>query len=575
MVEKKKFHFSIILFIFLPLLIFIIKDVPVVFNNNDDFFLKQIASGELTGTPETHLLHIGYLTGVLLSTLYKLFPSIPWYGIVLFSYGYLSIILPLWILSTRIEKKIPRAIISVFALFITLSFTFMHLISIQYTTITAIVCAASITFFYISKENDTPKSFLLNNIPSFLFFFLALELRNKACIMFLPTFLFFTIIKYIKNKKMLKSLSAYVAMLLCLLVLSFGIDYIAYAQNQWHDFKEYNTSRENIVDYNGFPNYEDYRTQYENLGISYQSYISASTRYQLLLDENVNTEFMTELAKLSSNNSFSITDMCKTFINRHTMSYIDRPLNLIVYLLYFFTIIFIILSKNKKVLWDVLALICGRTVIWLYLLFIGRSLPRVTQGIYVMELLMLLAIIIGNKLYCNFLKRKKILKLLIYGACIGIVLFSCLKWSIPNTRIIIDNNKSQLINSSAYEEIRLYFYENEDNLYLLDTLSFSYFTEDAFAKTPESHHNFVLLGSWVANSPWTDSILQQYGYSSYEAAALEQNNVFFVFMNTEQTNYDYLNDYFNEISPGSSLKVADTVQCSNGIEFNILQVQFE
>lgn len=573
MKTSQKNFFEIILFICIPLIIYIIMDIPFIFNNNDDFFLKQIASGELTGTPETHLLHIGYFTGIILSILYKLLPSIPWYGILLFSYGYLSIILSIYMFSRYIEKTLLRIICSSCSILVTLSFVSIHLINIQYTTITAIVCALSLVLFYLAEETEDTKVYLKNTVPSLITFFLALEIRNKACIMFLPMLFFFILAKYVKNRNLFKPLCSYGILLIIILIASFGIEKIAYSSQDWNDFKEYNTTRENIVDYAGFPNYDQYNETYEKLGISYQSYVSANSYYQLLLDDNINADSMQALEDTLPTPSINIKDMCTGLWERHTHSYVDRPLNLIVYLVYFFTIILILISRKKKLLFDILAIFAGRSIIWLYLAYIGRSLPRVTQGIYIVELLTLLAIIFGNKLWSVNARKRKIVQYIFCSALILCSLCATIKWGIPNSRIIIDYSRAMLSHSNAYQEIRSYFAENDENLYLLDTHSFSYFTENIFEKTPVSHNNFVLLGGWPANSPWTDSILEQYDYSSYEQAVLEGNNVFFVFMNTEETSYNYLNDYFNEKHPSTTLVITDTFKCTSGVEFLILQLQ--
>lgn len=573
MSKEKKINFDILLYIFIPLILFAIVDMPFVFYNNDDLYMKQIVSGELTGTPEAHLLHIGYLTGLFLSTLYKLFPPVPWYGILLFSYGYLSIILSIYMCMKHILKKTYRAPGTILVIFIALSFTAIHLINIQFTTITAIVCAASIIFFYLSEETENIKDFLINNIPSFILFFLSLELRNTACIMFLPTFLLLIIIKWARNHKLFKSLLAYFIILLSILTLSVVSEKIAYSSDQWSTFKTYNTSRSNIVDYSAFPDYQEYAEEYESLDITYQSYISV-TNYQLLLDENINVHFMQRMEDLLPDSDFILREICSSFIERHTVSYADRPLNLIVYALYFFTILLIILSKNKQNIWDVLALFCGRNIIWFYILYIGRPVTRVTQGIYVVELLMLLAILLKNQPWKDFVLKKSLRNIFCIFS-IACLLFISIKEGIPNTCVAIEQNKNYLLHSDAYQEAREYFYENKDNLYLLDTMSFSYFYENIFSRTPASCNNFILLGGWTANSPWADSIIEQFGYSSYEEAVLKSDNVFFVFMNSEQTDYNYLIDYFNEKYPNSSLIVTDTLQCSNGLEFLILQAQFE
>ena len=51
----------------------------------------------------------------------------------------------------------------------------------------------------------------------------------------------------------------------------------------------------------------------------------------------------------------------------------------------------------------------------------------------------------------------------------------------------------------------------------------------------------------------------------------EDPEVFVVFMNTEGINYDYLTDFYAENYPGVSLKVVDTVDVSNDLQFLILK----
>ncbi len=585
---KKKFDYSIILFLILPLLIFWLGNISVIFYNNDDFFLKQIASGEFTGTPEAHLLHIGYLTGLLLKGLYTLLPSVPWYGLLLFSYGYVSIMLSLHSVTKQIDKSRVRIAASLWMTFITVPFLWVHIIELQYTTITALVCAASLVQFYTAKENTSVRAYLTGNLPSIILFLLAVEIRDKACFMFLPTFFFIGLIKCVKNHKMFKPMLAYGGILLSLCILTWGINQIAYSSKEWSSFRTYNTARENIVDYNGYPNYEEYRAEYEALGVTYASYESAATRYQLLLDDNIDTDFMVHMEKLSHRFEPDIRQMLEDFLTRHITSYADRPLNLIVYVLYFFTILLIVCSKRWKAFFDVGALFTGRMIVWIYLLYIGRPMPRVTQGLYMTEFLLLLAILCTNGLLSLDISRamdaknkksetrkksKNFLYNTVFILFLTVAVFTCIKWGLPNFKTITEHSKSRSDFSVAYTEIHDYFNTHDDNLYLLDTNSFSYFTENILTKSPESAANTILLGSWTANSPWTDSIAARYDITSYEEAAVTRDNVYFVFMNAQATDYAYLEEYFQSRYPHTSMKVCDTFTTTNGLEFQILQVK--
>lgn len=557
----------------LPLLILLFQHMTPIFYNNDDVFLKQIASGEYTGTPETHLLHIGYLTGVLISTLYKIVPSFPWYGAFLFACLYGSILLALFPLFQYANTARQKLILTAMSILVMVGFLFSHMLQIQYTTVTAAVCSSSLVNFYLAKEETQTKKYIKQLLPCIILFVISFEIRDKACLMMLPLFFFIGIIRFLQHRKMLKPLLSFAGILVGCIILLWGIEKIAYASPDWKSFDSYNTNRERIVDYSGYPSYEENRELYDALNISYQSYICASTRYQLLLDSNINATFMEKVANAVPERTVSITAITKEFLNRHLTSYADRPLNLMVYVMYVLIMVMAILTRKYKALSDLLAIFLGRMTIWIYLLFLGRSVPRVTQGIYIAELLLLAAIFFYHRLWADAKEKRKKMISLVLTFMIACIVFVTVKWGLPYTKRIQQYNDSQLAYAETYHELRNYFHENEDCFYMLDTNSFSYFTESVFAKTSVSDSNFVLLGSWLANSPWSDKLAQNNNFDSFESAALEKENVFFVFMNTEATGYEYLKDYYEEKHPGTQLIIHDTFTSSAGVEFFILKCQ--
>lgn len=92
-----------------------------------------------------------------------------------------------------------------------------------------------------------------------------------------------------------------------------------------------------------------------------------------------------------------------------------------------------------------------------------------------------------------------------------------------------------------------------------------------FAKPSENATNTVVLGGWTANSPWTDEIAANNGFSAFEVIARENDNVFFVFKNTEKTQYTYLAEYYAQKYPGTTLEVCDKFTSTTGEEFIILR----
>ena len=127
--------------------------------------------------------------------------------------------------------------------------------------------------------------------------------------------------------------------------------------------------------------------------------------------------------------------------------------------------------------------------------------------------------------------------------------------------------------ATCYREMREYFNEHSENVYLADMFSFSYFTKDILAEEYPSVGNYVMMGNWVANSPWTDSIAERYQIESYEEAAIMQDNVYFVFIDSEGTSWQYLSDYYAEKYPGSVMEVEEVVETTFGQDFLIVKVR--
>ncbi len=576
-ISKQKWWNIVLILILglIPLLLMKYFDVTIVYYNNDDVFLGELVSGITTGKPEERLLHIGFLTSFFISRLYMMASTVPWYGIFLFTAMYGSIVSAFGAMLCRLNKISQKCMFTITAGYIICSFLFCHLAEIQFTTVTATVCMTSLVFFVCAEDDESIRVYLKRNILSYLFFFLAFCIREEACIMLMPTFFFVGVAKVLKNKKMYKPIMMYGFGLAAISLLVISINYIAYSPEQWKTLERYNTARSQIMDYTGFPNYEDNKEIYEECGISEQSYISL-TRYQLLLDENVNAEFMEKILEIAvSEREFDFVGQLKHFLKLHTTSYIDRPLNIIVYFMYFAAICMALFAKKYKVLYDVSALFLGRMVVWAYILYIGRIMTRVTQGVYIVELMVLLAIIVSNFLWKD-LKKEKSYVLISVGICVFLATIAiCHRWGLPYSRNIYYYNIAQMSYATCYKEVRDYCNQNEENLYLADTKSFAYFTKDIFAEEIESKGNFVLLGAWTTNSPWTDYVAERYQIESYEEAAIMRDDVYFIIMDSEETTWQYLADYYTEKYPGSVTEIEEVLETSFGRNFFVIKVRQE
>lgn len=399
---------------------------PFVYQTNDDLFLRMIASGEISGTPESRLHFIAYPAGLLLSLLYRCLPSLPWYGLFLCCSFGLAMILILHAL-LRDTKTLSGGCIAVI-LFCMLSygFLFAHLAELQFTTSAGIAAAGALFLFIVSAPSSSFGETLKHYAGFFLLSAYAFCVRDQVLFMCFPFLGMAALSKYLdagklpgeessgkkpasrffcKNKNQ-RSLLLVGAVFLAMLAVFCLIEKIAYQGNDWRSFRSYSAARASVYDYEGYPDYDTYEETYRELGISRSSYEAAAHRYCLILEPAIDQHSMQVLENISrqertaSLGSFSekLRDMAASFWDRHR-SDADKPLNLLVYRCYILFIACALFSRKWGALRDILFALFARMVIWAYLLFYGRLPVRISQTVYLAELAVLFAVAFSHRLW--------------------------------------------------------------------------------------------------------------------------------------------------------------------------------
>ena len=562
---------------------------PFIFQTNDDPFLKMILSGEMTGTPCPRSFYISYPAGLLISGLYKLSPQIPWYGLFLCSAFFLTMVIVLSSL-LKLEESLPARLLTalLFCLF-SYGFLFLHIAELQYTTVTAVAGCGALFLFMLSSPADSLSETLKNNIGFLLLSAYSFSVRGHAFLMFFPMIGMIGLGKYLdaeKGSSQRKNLFALAGIFMAVIGSLFLVEKLAYLPQDWHTFSAYTKASETVYDYEGYPDYDAHEETYRSLGITRSSYEAAAHHYCIALEPGINQETMETLASIieqerrlsPSELPGKIREMISFFLDRH-LSYTDRPLNLLVYCCYILFFLCGLVSGNKKVLRDILFLGFARMVIWTYLVFYGRLPSRVSQSVYLAELTLLLAIAFGNKIWrphtdTDHNNTKEIRPRLcsaFWGLTILLLTVVCFRFGFPKAKAAAWEASSRLRFSQSFEDIKEYFHAHPDCFYYLDMNSFGSFTEDALQCGADEYDNFLYLGSWIPHSPWYDAKFERSGISDPAAALFESPDVFVVFMNTEGITYDYLEDFYRENYPGVSLKVTDTIDVSNELQFLILK----
>lgn len=540
------------------------------FQTNDDIFLKSIVSGEITGTPSPYMIHSGYLWGLIISTEYKLFPSIPWYGIMLCLVHFSAMLLILYRILRKVKFKGKNIVVPIVFYVVSWVVWYQQIARIQYT-VTAFIAAGVAIFWYITTERNLPLGkFLIHNIPAFLYALISINIRDTA---FLGTMLLAAAIWLADflSKKEYRKQFAFLAGIVIIVVGSVSIDTLAYSNNEWREFELYNDDRETILDYYGFPEYDSHRELYEQLDITYASFMSATQDYQLTLDDNINAGSMHTLAEVAEKEykqTHPFKERCITAARNfvaHNLGYQDRPCSFLVILLYIIIILATIAKKNKEVLWKIAILFVSRMMTWGYLFYMGRVLGRVTQPLFMIEFLCLIGIVITLQQKLKFERWLQVAALVLSTVII-------VKSGVPPIISLNQLLEAGEINRQAFRELKDYCNENIDNFYYIDTESIAQNTEAILEKQQDSYLNYIVMGSWLPNSPLITEKLKDKGIDEAESALINNEHVYYLCEKERYLTANHLFDYLKEKYGSISMSIFDELELQNGIHILVIDV---
>lgn len=560
-----------------------------IYLTNDDMYLQAIVSGELSGTPDAHMIYSNYILGLILSLLYRLIPAIPWYGIYLVGVCFVCEWIILYRCLSGCRKICTKAAVSV--LFFILSFCaiFRHIAMIQYTVVAAIAGGTAVFYALTIDIQSDKKRLIREYIVVAALALVSLIIRDKVFFMMVPFAACGWLGKWItdKNKSKAKNIR-YVALLagiVCLMLLVCGADRLAYRigsdSSEWQEYFRYNKAREQIMDYNSFPDYDSNREFYDELGISREAYEGVSKYYLTLPQKNLNSETMPIIADKAiavsrAGQTFKehITGVIRSFVGCN-INYSDRPMNIVVYGMWMCLAVTVVLLKNKSMLLQLVLLFVTRMGMWIYIIRQGRYPDRITQGLYFVELVMLIAIFIlnGKDIADKGLSKK----ICMWGAFVITGAIS-LYIGIPKAIAVKGENAGKLFFGTSYQQLKEYCAGNKDNIYLADMNSVSHFSASVFKSAVENDEicdNLLPMGGWMNVSPLITDSLGRYAVKDITKDLVDNEHVYFVFMESEATPEQYLTDFYRSELKDSNvgLKRTDILNTDAGINYIIYRLE--
>ena len=493
---------------------------------NDDVLIKDILSGAYTGTPSGYNNQMMYPISVLIAGLYRLIPSVPWYGIMLMGGLAASVtIIAYRLLCYTINIWIKLAM-SVFAIVFILGVYLDEITNMTYTVVSAMLVTAACV--WVLTDNNLR---LRDNIVPIVLCIISFNIRSEMFLLMCPYMAAVAIIKFIfdLSKKTLRNLSEIAAVILAGVVFTFLIDTIAYSGSEWREYRRLFDARTEVYDFTGIPEYDTNEDFYESEGITREQW-QLLVDYNYALDDNISADTLETIAsfvrsgeaKDANGDPYTRANVgIKTAIGQYMRSLVDftadpmyMPLRLIVTLLFIALVILSILSRRGDTLVELAVVFLCRSVPWIYFYYSGRPVERLSHPMFFIEAAILLTMLCQTKI-------GRLDKGLVYLTLI-LILVLC----VVNLKTEWDDTARQMrereeVNAS-YEKLCEHTMTTE-GYYLIDVYSTVDFTEKVFAPQADKS-NQMLAGGWMAGSP-----LDAKKEKDYELAHPDAARVFVVY----------------------------------------------
>lgn len=511
---------------------------------NDDIMIKDIISGIYTGTPDAHNNQMMYPISMLFVGLYRLLPDVPWFG--LFEIG--CFILCYIIIGNRIITLINRFWLKIIYIIIQTLLWFgaylWELTMIQYTVVSGILCVAASVWVYCTdcETGHDIKNIVKGSIkaywPAIVLATVAFNIRSEMFLLMCPFMAAAGICKWISEKTrseggrglfaidtIIKYASIIVGILV-LIVTTVLIDTIAYSSEEWREYRDFFDARTEVYDFTGIPDYDANIEFYERVGTS-------QGQYQLLIDYNYELDQSIDVTTLNtiadyvksgealkpdgtpmSSSSRTVKSAIGEYIRGAIKWYIPSedvvspfaddasqlsPMNMIVLVLYVTLAFIAYFVGDWRYLIELPAMVTLRSVAWIYIYYRGRLVPRITHPMYMIEIVILLALII-TEFNLNRGKISVHVKGLGYLAFVLLAVICALNMSMLVGAVKRKQNYRDELNVNI-QEFNEYVANHSDEYYLVDVYSTVEYTEPIFGIKRVSKANQQLAGGWVAKSP--------------------------------------------------------------------------
>ncbi len=530
----------------------------VWFTINDDVLIRDILSGAYTGTPNGHCVQMLYPLGLLISSLYRLAPALPWYGLFM---GFCHMLCVFLILRRLLEQsdngkaKLLLAVLGVLGIIAILLGKFIY---IQYTVTCALLAGTAIFLFVTTPDECSPAEFNRENIVSMVLFILAFCMRTEMVLLLCPLVAAAGLYKWSMGARKvgLKFFSGknYCKYLITVLVVALGMggcylwDMAAYSSEEWQEFRAFFDNRTELFDFLGrAPEYEGNEEFYDRIGLP-EEQVELLVNYNFALDDEIDSELLQTIIDYDLEERevgyfrYNLSDGF-AYYRWQMMHLIDRPWMVVIVAGYVFVLAAALLNRHFAILWQLGLLGVMRTVSWMYIFMRGRFFDRVNHSLYLCEILILMAMLLMElkRLYSeNAWKKLRTafgaVTVLVFGIIFGVYTVTGIQDALE------DKASMEAEYATYYQTLQEYCTAHPDQYFLIDVYSYTTSFEPVFLEGNSRYRNYDICGGWAAKSPIYAEKLAYSGITDLTRDLAEMENVFFI--SRDDRNVDWLEAYY-------------------------------
>lgn len=543
---------------------------------NDDFFMRDIMSGAYTGAPDGHNVQTLYALGAFVSLFYKLWRTLPWYGLFLL-FCQMGSLYAVGVRLLRFCRSLSAkaGCMALLTLFIW-GMILPHMTALHYTFISAMLASSAIFLFLTTPRGLSVRQFLIRNISSILLVILAYQLRTEMLLLLFPLIGLAGLFRWMEEEKFFQKENyvKYGVVLVCIMcgmLVSRFIDLAAYGSGEWKQFLTFFDKRTEVYDYHlEILTSGEHGEYLRSIGLN-DAQQELLSNYNFGLDEGINAELLSEIAIYASADTDyfkNIPKQVRYYIYR-TLHSEDVPYNRLVIALYFCVAlvgIYAVFTGAGR--WAFLGqlLLTGmvRTALWMFILIRGRYPERITHSLYIAEAALLFGLLCMQFVKLDWLRfgkadekqpgtgRKAVL---VIFALFG---FLCLYHVPHSVRKVMADEESRELSHMNCMKIAQYCRAHPDNFYFKDVYSTVGYSQKIFQDVDNSLANHDIMGGWLCKSPLYDEKLEKFGIMTMENGLLCQDNVYFITAKDSDTGW--LSAYYAGKGLAVSIEEVDSIE---------------